>query len=78
MGGEFFVTGFERPTLGLFRSTGIDTHLRVATSIDQAMGEFGMPHLSGWRLALARLLEIPVPAEPVTVAPGSAGLRQAA
>lgn len=78
MGGEFFVTGFERPTLGLFRSTGIDTHLHVVTSIEQAMGAFGMPHLSGWRLALARLLELPLPPEPVTAAPASATWRHAA
>lgn len=60
LGGELMIAGVPRFARDLFASTGLDKHLHMVTSADHALGEFGLPTVAPWRLAVARLLDIPV------------------
>lgn len=60
LGGDLFVAGLPRYARDLFHKTGIEQHLHMVTSPDHALGELGLPTVAPWRLAVARLLDIPI------------------
>jgi len=60
MGGNLVILGMPAQDERMLRSTGLDKHLYLRPSRSAAFAEFGTPSLAPWRLALARLLDIPV------------------
>ncbi|MFZ4575705.1 MAG: STAS domain-containing protein [Phycisphaerales bacterium] len=64
LGGDLIIAGVPRYARDLFESTGLDKHLHLATTPEHAFAEFGLPSVSPWRLAVARLLDIPVALRP--------------
>lgn len=60
LGGTMVVLGMAPKDEQVLRSTGLDKHLFLRSSRSAALAEFGAPSLAPWRLAVARLLDIPV------------------
>jgi hypothetical protein len=60
LGGNLVVLGMPTKDERMLRSTGLDKHLYLRSSRAAALAEFGTPSLAPWRLAVARLLDIPV------------------
>lgn len=59
-GGNLVLVGVHERDLRVLRTTGLMRHLSIAQSRQEAMGAFGKAPLTPWRLAVARLLDIPV------------------
>lgn len=61
MGGKLVVAGLRREHRTMLRSFGLLKHLTIARDQHAALALHGVRTLSPWRLAIARLLELPVP-----------------
>ncbi|HYE61835.1 MAG TPA: STAS domain-containing protein [Phycisphaerales bacterium] len=71
MGGSLMVVGFSRDTRRLMKSTGVFRRLNVMGSTAEALSAAGAAEVPGWKLAVARMLQIPL------AAGGRAGRRAA-
>ena len=60
MCGRLVVCGLTPSALHLIRNTGIDKYLTVTENRREALRVLGEPSVNAWRLAVARLLDIPV------------------
>src|SRR5262245_26788443 len=60
LGGDLVVYGRSRTHVKLLRRTGLTRHLHVAPGRAAALTMLGAASVSPWRLAVARLLDIPV------------------
>lgn len=60
MGGNMVILGMPEKDARTLRGTGIDRHLCLRPTRSAALAEFGEASLAPWRLAVARLLDIPV------------------
>jgi anti-anti-sigma factor len=70
MGGSLMVVGFSRDTRRLMKSTGVLRRLQVFGSVSEALASSRATDIAPWRVAVAKMLQIPVP--------NSAGHNQAA
>lgn len=61
MGGRLVVCGLSPIATRLVRTTGISKHLNIAGSRREALRMHGEPSLAPWRMAVAKMLDIPVP-----------------
>jgi anti-anti-sigma factor len=60
LGGDLALTGLNRPMRDFFRSTGLEDRFLIANDRFHALALLGLELVSPWRLAVARLLDIPV------------------
>ncbi len=60
LGGRLVLTGLQRSHREMLESTGLTRYLSVARDQHDAMALLDVELISPWRLALARLLDIPV------------------
>ncbi len=60
MGGQLWVVGLSRDARRMMRSTGLLRRLRMAVTTGEALAEVGEGTVSPWRMAVARMLAIPV------------------
>jgi len=63
MGGQLVLTGMPLRDVRVLESTGLAKHLCLAKSRADALSHLGESSVAPWRLAVARLLDIPVAAE---------------
>jgi anti-anti-sigma factor len=61
MGGQMVVVGLSRDARRLLKSTGLTRRLHLAGSQAEALSWTGDSEIAPWRLAVARMLSIPVP-----------------
>jgi anti-anti-sigma regulatory factor len=59
-GADLVVLGMPERDARVMRTTGITRHLTLAHSRAEALAKLGAPSVAPWRLAVARLLDIPV------------------
>jgi anti-anti-sigma regulatory factor len=67
-GGELVILGMPERDARVLRSTGLARHLVLASSRSEALSRFATGNISPWRLAVARLLDIPVAEAPIAKA----------
>ena len=60
MGGSLMVVGFTRDTRRLMKSTGVLRRLNVHASTFEALAASGATDVAPWRMAVAKILQIPV------------------
>jgi len=59
LGGRLFVQGMPRKDVRVLRATGIDRMIGLVGTRAEAMQQFGGGSCAPWKLAVARLLDIP-------------------